>query len=92
MMRLHNRYAVRSSYAEQLEPRTLLAVQAPGFTESIYVQDSTPDHQVLGQLTAMDFAPDGRLFVLEKKGNVKIIENGQVNPTPFFSVQVDGIS
>src|SRR3954451_4248604 len=78
-------------HVEPLERRTLLAVQAPGFVESIYYQDNSQDHTVLGQLTAMDFAPDGRLFVLEKKGDVKIIKDGQINPTPFFSVPVDGI-
>jgi glucose/arabinose dehydrogenase len=86
----------RRAVVERLEARQLLAgtpVQVPaGFQESVYVQDSTPTHLVLGQLTAMEFAPDGRLFVLEKKGNVKIITDGVVNPTPFFSVAVDGFA
>src|SRR4030095_3325178 len=35
--------------------------------------------------TAMDFAPDGRLFVAEKSGKLLVIQNGQLLPTPFFS-------
>ena len=84
----------RRPTVEPLESRRLLAgTPVPaGFQESVYVQDSTAAHLTLGQLTAMTFAPDGRLFVLEKKGNVKIVKDGVVNPTPFYSVTVDGFS
>jgi len=34
----------------------------------------------------MQFAPDGRLFVLEQAGNVRVIENGTLLPTPFISL------
>lgn len=34
--------------------------------------------------TGMAFAPDGRIFVAEKGGKVKIIKNGAVLPTPFL--------
>jgi glucose/arabinose dehydrogenase len=36
--------------------------------------------------TAFDFAPDGRIFVAEKDGTVKIIKDGAVLPVPFFVV------
>jgi glucose/arabinose dehydrogenase len=36
--------------------------------------------------TAFAFAPDGRIFVAEKDGLVKIIKNGAVLPTPFYTV------
>src|SRR3989441_9171382 len=39
--------------------------------------------------TAMEFAPDGRLFVTEKGGALKVIKNGVLLPTPFLSVSVD---
>jgi len=76
----------RRAIAESLEGRRLLAgTPLPtGFTEQIWVQD--PD--LLNDLTAMDFAPDGRLFVLEKKGNVRIVKGRSVNPTPFLSIPV----
>jgi glucose/arabinose dehydrogenase/PKD repeat protein len=39
--------------------------------------------------TAMDFAPDGRLFVAEKGGSLRVIKNGQLLPTPFVTVNAD---
>ena len=43
----------------------------------------------LSQPVAMDFAPDGRLFVCEKSGNLRIIKNGSLLPTPFMTLNVD---
>ena len=39
--------------------------------------------------TAMAFAPDGRLFVTELGGNVRIIKDGVLLDTPFLSVSPD---
>ncbi|MBC3788558.1 glucose/arabinose dehydrogenase, partial [Spirosoma sp. LMG 31448] len=39
--------------------------------------------------TSMDFAPDGRLFVTEKLGRVRIIKNGSLLPTPFLTISVN---
>ena len=36
--------------------------------------------------TVMAFAPDGRIFVNEKAGTVRIIKNGALLPTPFLSL------
>lgn len=36
--------------------------------------------------TSFDFAPDGRIFVTEKQGRVRIIQNGQLLPTPFIDI------
>src|SRR5262245_11272647 len=38
--------------------------------------------------TAMAFAPDGRLFVTQKGGQVRIIKNGALLPQPFLTVSV----
>jgi len=38
--------------------------------------------------TRMQFAPDGRLFICERGGNLRIIKNGALLPTPFLSLQV----
>jgi len=38
--------------------------------------------------TTMTFAPDGRLFVTEKDGEVKVVKNGSLLGTPFLSVSV----
>jgi|GEM_PF-1300543 len=35
---------------------------------------------------SMHFAPDGRLFVLEQAGKIRIIKNGALLPTPFATL------
>jgi glucose/arabinose dehydrogenase len=42
----------------------------------------------LDQGTAMAFAPDGRLFVCQKDGRVRIIKNGTLLGTPFLTLTV----
>jgi glucose/arabinose dehydrogenase len=42
----------------------------------------------LRQPTAMTFAPDGRLFVCEQGGTLRVIKNGTLLPTPFVTIPV----
>ena len=44
-------------------------------------------------LVGMAFAPDGRMFVWQKNGTVRIVKNGVVEPTPFldFSAKVNTV-
>ena len=37
----------------------------------------------------MQFAPDGRLFVAEQGGRLRVIKNGALLPTPFITLPVD---
>lgn len=39
--------------------------------------------------TSMAFAPDGRIFVTEKDGKIRIIKNGAILSTNFYQVAVD---
>ncbi len=39
--------------------------------------------------TAMQFAPDGRLFVCEQGGALRVIKGGELLPAPFVSLSVD---
>jgi len=39
-----------------------------------------------GALTAMAFAPDGRLFIAEQGGALRIVKNGALLATPFVTV------
>jgi glucose/arabinose dehydrogenase len=56
---------------ESLENRALFAVVSTGFTDTTYVSGLTrPVH--------MTWAPDGRLFVSEQDGKVRIVKNGQL--------------
>lgn len=57
------------------------ATLPPGFTET----------RVTGGLsnpTAMAFAPDGRIFVAQQGGQLRVIKNGTLLPTPFLTVTV----
>jgi glucose/arabinose dehydrogenase len=50
------------------------------------------DTEVAGGLsspTAMAFAPDGRLFVCEQEGALRIIQDGRLLPEPFLTVSAD---
>jgi glucose/arabinose dehydrogenase len=53
-----------------------------GFTETLVAND------VLAP-TAMAFAPDGRLFVCQQTGQLRVIKNDTLLPTPFLTVTVD---
>src|SRR5439155_12407406 len=53
-----------------------------GFTESVIASGiSSP--------TAMDFAPDGRLFICQQNGQLRVIKNDALLPTPFLTVTTD---
>ncbi len=60
----------------------MLAALPAGFQESTFVSE-------LAVPTDMVFAPDGRLFVTEKSGRVRVVENGVLLPTPFLTVAPD---
>lgn len=52
------------------------------FTESLVAQG-------ISRPTAMEFAPDGRLFVLQQSGQVRVIKNGLLLAQPFISLTVN---
>jgi glucose/arabinose dehydrogenase len=67
----------------------ILAISAPraatlpaGFTE-------TQVTAALSNATAMQFAPDGRLFIAEQGGRLRVVKDGALLPTPFLTVTVD---
>src|SRR5688572_3157111 len=75
---------LRTSYRfiEPLEARALLASVPSGFT----------DAHVAGGLsspTAMAVAPDGRIFVAQQGGQVRVIKNNQLLSTPFATLTVN---
>ncbi len=55
-----------------------------GFTETQVANGLT-------NATAMEFAPDGRLFVCLQGGQLRVIKNGEVLPTPFVTVNTDPV-
>src|SRR5438477_10104336 len=54
-----------------------------GFTEAQFGSN------LGGATTAMAFAPDGRLFVCVKTGQLRVIKNGALLAAPFVSLSVD---
>jgi glucose/arabinose dehydrogenase len=66
---------------EALEPRQLLANVTAGFTDSTYISGLT-------RPTAMSFAPDGRIFVSLQDGQIRVVKNGQLLPTPALKLNV----
>ena len=67
---------------EPLEPRKLLTTLPSGFAETLITDGVTGP-------TAMAVAPDGRLFVAEQAGTLRVIKNGQLLSTPFVSLDVN---
>src|SRR6185436_13101154 len=53
-----------------------------GFTDSVVAAGLTNP-------TAMALAPDGRIFVCQQNGALRVIKNGALLPTPFLTVTVD---
>ena len=53
-----------------------------GFVDSVFVQ-------LPSDATAMKFSPDGRLFVCQQSGRLRVIQNGTLLATPFVQLTVD---
>jgi glucose/arabinose dehydrogenase len=62
---------------------SLFAATLPaGFTEALVASG-------LSNPTAMQFAPDGRLFVTQQGGALRVIKNGTLLAAPFLTLTVD---
>jgi len=61
---------------------TFAATVPAGFTDSLVAAG-------LSNPTAMAFAPDGRIFVCEQSGSLRVIKNGVLLATPFLTLPVD---
>jgi glucose/arabinose dehydrogenase len=57
------------------------ATVANGFSDAIFESG-------IQNATAMEFAPDGRLFVLQQTGQVRVVKQGTLLPTPFATLSV----
>src|SRR5512145_1639465 len=68
-----------TSPIEPLERRLLLATVPPGFTDAQVAANLTSP-------TAMALAPDGRVFVAQQNGVIRVIKNGQLLATPFTTI------
>ena len=65
-------------------PPARAATVPAGFSETLVASG-------LSSPTAMQFAPDGRLFVAEQGGRLRVIKNGALLPTPFLTLTVSSV-
>jgi glucose/arabinose dehydrogenase len=63
-------------------PATASAAVPPNFTETLVAGG-------LANPTAMAFAPDGRLFVAQQGGSLRVIKNGALLGPPFVTLTVN---
>ncbi|GAB4458342.1 MAG: hypothetical protein OHK0029_19390 [Armatimonadaceae bacterium] len=57
-------------------------LQLPGFTQTQLASG-------INRATAMEIAPDGRVFVSQQGGQLRVIKNGSLLPTPFVNLTVN---
>src|ERR1051325_2325070 len=71
---------------------SLLFITSVGVAKAATVPTGFSDSLVAAGLTnptAMALAPDGRIFVCEQGGKLRVIKNGVLLSTPFLTVTVD---
>jgi glucose/arabinose dehydrogenase len=76
----------------RLKILALLLVTGPLAAQAATLPAGFTESQVAGGLaapTAMAFAPDGRIFVCQQGGQLRVIKNGTLLAAPFLSVTVD---
>lgn len=72
--------------AGNLSPWSTVVVSVSGGAVPAGFTRTSPWVTGLASATAMAFAPDGRLFVCEQGGAVRVVENGVLLPAPFATV------
>jgi glucose/arabinose dehydrogenase len=65
-------------------PAVRAATIPTGFSEKVIASG-------LSSPTAMQLAPDGRLFVCEQAGRLRVIKDGTLLTTPFLTVTVSAV-
>ena len=72
----------------------LFALLLPAALQAATVPAGFTDSTVTGGLsapTAMEIAPDGRIFVCQQAGALRVIKNGTLLATPFLTVSVNSL-
>jgi glucose/arabinose dehydrogenase len=67
---------------DEVETTARALAVASGFIDETFVSG-------LDRPTAMEFAPDGRLFVTQQGGRLRVVKGGQLLATPFVALSVD---
>ena len=69
-------------HIERLEDRRLFASVPAGFTDQILVSG-------ISEPTSMEQTPDGRIFVTQQTGELRVVKNGALLATPALTLSVD---
>ena len=91
-MRRFANIASRSARALVASAWAIVIALAPGAAHAATVPAGFTDSTVatgLSSPTAMELAPDGRIFVAEQGGTLRIIKNGALLATPFLTLSVN---
>jgi len=67
-----------------MEPRLLMSNLPRGFTETVVARGLTKP-------SGMVAAPDGRVFVIQQTGQLRVIQNGKLLPTTALQLATDSI-
>lgn len=80
--------AVPSTHAAPATPMHSIPAQPPAVAPVAQAANITPQTLVTGLDTpwAMDFAPDGRIFINERPGQIRVVENGRLLPDPWLKI------
>lgn len=88
------RAALRRALSASLIAAAACGVFAPPSARAAALPTGFAETQITGGLaqpTSMAFAPDGRLFICEQGGRVRVVKNGSLLSTPFVTLTVSSV-
>lgn len=92
MLRASNSAKLIKAARSILRPVCAAAIAIGLFDQPITATAAEPSIEMfargLNTPWAIDFAPDGRIFISERPGRIRIIERGQLRPEPWMTIDV----
>src|SRR4051812_5904150 len=73
-----------ASTDEKIEQTSLAVTLQPNFVVDIVAEG-------MGATTAMTRAPDGRVFICQQNGALRVVKNGALLAAPFLTVSTDSV-
>src|SRR5690242_17051051 len=92
IVRIINGFHHHRIRAAQLIAFGFLLCAAPYLAKAATLPSGFSETQIatgLSSPTAMDIAPDGRIFVCLQGGDLRVVKNGVLLPAPFLHLSVD---
>jgi glucose/arabinose dehydrogenase len=81
-MGLHHAFGFAFAFALFAAAPTRAIAYPPNFTDNLYVSG-------LSEPVAMAWTPDGRLFVAQRNGQVRVVQGGVLQPTAAITLSVE---